>query len=62
LKESLVRHDFFLMEGNAGGMDEKLLFDGLSTVAVLRDDNSESSQQDGVTHDSELSSNNSTAD
>jgi hypothetical protein len=61
-KESLVHHDFFSMEGNAGGVDEKPLFDGLSTVAVLRDDNSESSQQDGVTHDSELSSNNSTAD
>jgi len=42
LKESLVRHDFFLMQGNAGGMDEKPLFDGLSTVVTLRDDNSES--------------------
>ncbi|CAD6257759.1 unnamed protein product [Miscanthus lutarioriparius] len=62
LKASLVRHDFFWMEGNAGSMDEKPLFDGLSTVVVLRDDNSESSQQDGVTHDSELSRNNSTAD
>jgi len=42
LKQSLVRHDIFLMQGNTGGMDEKPLFDGLSTVAVLRDDNSES--------------------
>ncbi|KAG2537993.1 uncharacterized protein LOC120692562 [Panicum virgatum] len=42
LKESLVRHDFFLMKGNTGGMDEKPLFDGLSTVTVLCDDNSES--------------------
>jgi hypothetical protein len=29
------------MEGNAGGVDEKPLFDALSTVALLRDDNSE---------------------
>ena len=43
LRESLVRHDFFLMQGNAGGMDEKPLFDGLlSTVSMLRDDNSKS--------------------
>ena len=42
LKESLVRHDIFLMQGNTGGMDEKPLFDGLSTVTVLCDDNSES--------------------
>lgn len=41
LKESLVHHDFFSMEGNEGGVDEKPLFDGLSTVALLRDDNSE---------------------
>ncbi|CAD6257758.1 unnamed protein product [Miscanthus lutarioriparius] len=41
-KESLVHHDFFSMDGNAGCVDEKPLFDGLSTVAVLRDDNSES--------------------
>jgi hypothetical protein len=40
-KESLVRHDFFSMEGNAGGIDEKPLFDGLSTVALVRNDNSE---------------------
>jgi hypothetical protein len=40
-RESLVRHDFFSMEGNAGGVDEKPLFDALSTVALLRDDNSE---------------------
>ncbi|XP_066342626.1 putative F-box protein At3g52320 [Miscanthus floridulus] len=41
-KESLVHHDFFSIDGNAGCVDEKPLFDGLSTVAVLRDDNSES--------------------
>jgi hypothetical protein len=40
-KESLVHHDFFSMEGNDGGVDEKPLFDGLSTVALVRDDNSE---------------------
>jgi hypothetical protein len=29
------------MEGNAAGVDEKPLFDGLSTVALLREDTSE---------------------
>uniref|UniRef100_A0ACD5WV90 Uncharacterized protein n=1 Tax=Avena sativa TaxID=4498 RepID=A0ACD5WV90_AVESA len=39
-KESLVRHSFFSMEGNNdGGVDEKPLFEGLSTVAVPLDDN-----------------------
>ena len=41
-KESLVRHSFFSIEGNNdGGVDEKPLFDGLSTVAVPLDDNYE---------------------
>ncbi|VAI88634.1 unnamed protein product [Triticum turgidum subsp. durum] len=40
-RESLVPHSFFLMDGNnGGGVDGKPLFDGLSTVAVLPDDNS----------------------
>ncbi|KAM0880668.1 hypothetical protein ACQ4PT_033421 [Festuca glaucescens] len=38
-KESLVRHDFFLAEGN-GAVDETPLFNGLSSVAVLPDDDS----------------------
>ncbi|CAM0910854.1 unnamed protein product [Alopecurus aequalis] len=41
-KESLIRHSFFSIEGNNdAGVDEKPLFDGLSTVAVPIDDNYE---------------------
>ncbi|VAI88632.1 unnamed protein product [Triticum turgidum subsp. durum] len=42
LRESLVQHSFFSMEGNnGGGVDGKPLFDGLSTVKVLTADISE---------------------
>lgn len=42
LRESLVRHSFFSMEGNnGGGVDGKPLFDGLSGVKVLTADISE---------------------
>jgi hypothetical protein len=36
-KESIVQHDFFMAQGSSG-VDERPLFNGLSTVAVLRDD------------------------
>ncbi|XBI98122.1 hypothetical protein VPH35_018382 [Triticum aestivum] len=39
-KESLVRHAFFPTEGN-GSVDETPLFNGLSAVVLLPDDNSE---------------------
>ncbi|XP_044960179.1 F-box protein At5g49610-like [Hordeum vulgare subsp. vulgare] len=39
LRESLVQHSFFSMEGdNGGGVDGKPLFDGLSVVKVLTAD------------------------